>query len=123
MKKFILGIIFILAIGGGYWYFKVRPATATGNYQAIFLSNGQVYFGKLTEAGPDYQKLEDVYYMLSLQATDSAQPQYQLRKLGVEVHGPEGSMVINRKHILFVEDLKDDGKVVSAIKQHETQVE
>ena len=122
MKKLILSVIFILIIGSGYWYFKIRPTGATSNYQAVFLSNGQVYFGKLTGAGPDYQKLDDVYYMLSMQATGSAQPQYQLRELGVEIHGPEGSMIINRKHILFVEDLKDDGKVVGAIEQHKKQL-
>lgn len=122
MKGPILGLIFILAVGGSaLWYFKLRPPAA-GDYQAVFLSNGQVYFGKLADAGPDYQKLDDVYYMLALQATGSARPQYQLRKLGVEIHGPEGSMVINRKHILFTEDLKDEGKVVSAIKQHQAQM-
>ena len=121
MKK-ILGIIISLAIvvGGAYWFFRLRPASAAG-YQAAFLTNGQVYFGKPSGAGPNYVRLDDVYYLVTLQATDSAERRNILRKLGVEIHGPENELLINRKHILYTEPLKNSSKVVEAIKQEKEQ--
>ena len=139
MKKLILSVIFILIIGSGYWYFKIRPTGATSNYQAVFLSNGQVYFGKLRGLNSRYPVLTDVYYLVVTrplqqaaggeaskegevvaegeETPESEKPQYTLIKLGGELHGPQNKMVINRRHILFVEDLKDDSKVVQKIRE------
>lgn len=92
------------------------------DYQAVFLSNNQVYFGKLANADSQYPVLHEVYY---LQVTQTLQPKDQsappppninLVKLGGEIHGPTDEMRINRDHILFVEDLKADSQVVVAIK-------
>jgi hypothetical protein len=80
------------------------------------LTNGQVYFGKLTAPGGDFYDLRKVYY-LAAQASPQggrAAPQ-RLIKLGNEIHGPEDLMVINRSQILFVENLKPSGKVSQAI--------
>lgn len=85
-------------------------------YQAVFLTNSQVYFGKLTAPGGDFYYLRKVYYLAqqsSLQGGKPASP--TLIKLGNEIHGPEDLMVINRHQILFVENLKPSGKVSQAI--------
>lgn len=95
-----------------------------GEYQAVFLSNGQVYFGKLSGEGTGSPVLKDIYYLQvqqQVQPADDADkasktPQVQLVKLGNEIHGPMDAMRISRTAILFVEDLKGDGKVVTAIK-------
>jgi len=42
-------------------------------------------------------------------------------KLGGEVHGPQDRMQINRQHILFVENLQDESKVVQAINKSKEQ--
>jgi len=42
-----------------------------------------------------------------------------LIKLGNEIHGPADSMIITKDHILFIEQLKDDSKVVRAIKEYQ----
>lgn len=99
-----------------------------GEYQAVFLTNGQVYFGKLSEDGGRYIKLTDIYYLQvnqpqiqgSQQTTQQAQqqPQLQLVKLGNELHGPVDEMHINRDQVLFFEDMKADGKVAQAIKEY-----
>lgn len=99
-------------------------------YQAVFLSNNQVYFGKLSNENSQYPALRDVYY---LQVTQTLQPKDEnappvpninLVKLGGEIHGPTDEMRINRDHILFVEDLKADSQVVTAIKAfRESQAE
>ena len=43
------------------------------------------------------------------------QPEFTLIKLGGELHGPKDQMTINRNQILFIEELKADSKVVTAI--------
>jgi len=100
-------------------------------YQAVFLSNGQVYFGKVTDANNQTLVLEDIYYLRSAgnlqvsnadntaaaQATDN----FSLVKLGNEIHGPEDKMSINLSQVLFTEDLKNDSKVVEAIREYEVK--
>lgn len=129
MSKFLpILVLALVVLGGGVWFFKFRrPVLGTG-YQAVFLSNGQVYFGKIKGTAGNYLTLDDVYYLIvqrplqdQREATPSATPQYTLRKLGGELHGPEGRMIINRRHILFTEALKPDGRVVSAILESKEQ--
>jgi len=94
-------------------------------YHAVFLSNGQVYFGKITDQSDKSTLLEDIYY---LQASDplqqvppsstDQQPRLILVKLGNELHGPQDYMKINNNQVIFVEELKDSGKVVQAILQY-----
>jgi hypothetical protein len=98
-------------------------------YQAVFLSNGQVYFGKLQNTAGDSLVLKDIYY---LQVDSKIQPSsgdnadvstkensdnsdVQLIKLGNELHGPEDQMQITKDQVLFWENLKADGKVSKAI--------
>lgn len=96
-------------------------------FQAVFLTNGQVYFGKLSGLGGAYASLNDVYYIQSgapqpgASPAPSAQPNLSLVQLGQEIHGPEKQMQIASSQIVFWEDLKDDGKVVQAIKQQNAQ--
>lgn len=97
-------------------------------YQAVFLTNGQVYFGKLEKPTSHYPRLTDVYYLRQNQQiqqgeeqSTTTQPQVSLIKLGDELHGPLDEMLLNRDHILFLENLKDDSRVVKAIKQQKTQ--
>jgi hypothetical protein len=95
-------------------------------YQAVFLTNGQVYFGKLSDIDQPYVKLTSVYYPLaqSAQSGSSASGSgsagslgsSQLVKLGGEVHAPEDQMNIAKAQILFWENIKDNGQVVQLIK-------
>lgn len=94
-------------------------------YQAVFLntSDGQVYFGKLSSINQNFYKLTDIYYVRVQQvqpsdAQQQAQQQISLAKLGSEIHGPEDAMFINKKEVIFWENLKDDGQVVKAIKDY-----
>lgn len=91
-------------------------------YQAIFLTNGQVYFGQLKSTSGNYVTLKNVFYIQSnpqqAGASASPQPQLSLVKLGNEIHGPEQQMQIANNQIIFWENLKDDSKVVQAIKNN-----
>lgn len=82
-------------------------------YQAIFLSNDQIYFGHLRSENQksEYLVLTDVYYVKI--GEDSVGT---LVKLGqIEPHRPENEMIINRDHILFWENLSLDSPVVRTI--------
>lgn len=82
-------------------------------YQAIFLSNDQIYFGHLKNWGrnSEYLLLTDVYYVKI--GEDSTG---QLVKLGqIEPHRPTNEMVINREHVLFWENLSFNSPVVQTI--------
>lgn len=97
----------------------------SGDWQAVFLSNGQVYFGQASSMNSDTITVKNIYY---LQVTQALQPdgtpateqqgELSLVKLGNELHGPKDEMKINRDHVLFIEDLKSDGKVVKAIEKY-----
>lgn len=88
-------------------------------YQAIFLTNGQVYFGKLGNINDKYVELTDIFYLQVQQSVQPADknkdPQVSLAKLGSELHGPEDKMSINREQVLFWENLKNDSNVVKVI--------
>ena len=133
LKWPIIAIIILLIVAAG-WFGWSRLnsgglAIDSNKYQAVFFTNGQVYFGKLASLNKDYLKLTDIYYLQSQQNPDSdkksenpqetlaKQDNIQLIKLGNEVHGPEDKMIISKDQILFIEDLKSDGKVTKTIEQ------
>ena len=81
-------------------------------YQAVFLTNGQTFFGKLQEQGGDWFTLTDIFYV---SATD--QGPTQIIKRGNELQGPKEPMLISRAQVLFIENLRDDSEIVTAIKK------
>jgi hypothetical protein len=81
-------------------------------YQAVFLTNGSTYFGKLQPQGDDWFLLTDVFYLSS-----SDQSGTQLIKRGNEAQGPKEPMIISRASVLFVENLRDDSDIVALIKK------
>ncbi len=127
----IIAAIVLLLVGGIVWYFMQRGSGVASSidstkYQAVFFTNGQVYFGKLSVLNSEYMKLTNIYYLQNQSTTesDSSNPQessnsssqVQLIKLGEEVHGPEDEMVISKDQMLFFENLKNDGQVSQKIK-------
>lgn len=142
-KKFlplaVVVAVVVLVIGGGYYFWKGRGISiGSGEYQAVFLTNDQVYFGKIAKSDSTEVVLRDVYYMVIRQpmqiqpqipeATLGAQPQqtdrprYTLYHLGDrEIHGPMDEMRINRTQVLFIEPLRGDGVVVQGIQRYKEQ--
>jgi hypothetical protein len=99
---------------------------ATSKYQAVFLENGQVYFGKIASLNSKVLNLQNVFYLNSQnnnagdatnKDTSASSNQFTLVKLGCELHGPYDQMVVNRDQVTFWENLKDDGQVVKTIKE------
>jgi hypothetical protein len=136
----ILVVVVVIILGViGYVFraniFPKKSTVALSGYQAVFLTNGQVYFGKSSHMDSDYLKLTDIYYLQVNQplqtggtgtaaqaaAANSANAQTQLSlvKLGNELHGPADEMEINRSQVLFIEDLKSSGQVAQAIVKYQ----
>lgn len=85
-------------------------------YQAVFLSNGQTFIGKLTGAGSDYPLLSNVFYIQSQADKETGQVTNILVKRGKEWHSPE-FMYINARHILAIEPVKSDSQVAKLIRE------
>lgn len=134
LSKVLAVLLILVALSTLGWFAAkaMHKVTAdagvkTKQYQAVFLTNGQVYFGKVSKVDNSYVKLTDIYYLQVQQQvqpkdnTSTQQPQVSLAKLGGELHGPEDVMYVSRSQVLFWENLKDDGKVTKAIKDYKTQ--
>lgn len=130
--------LFIVIVGSALLLSAVSLWLATGNYknaetkqvntkeyQAVFLANSQVYFGKIINLNSKFVVLNDVFYIENQQNSSDSKntttnnTNYTLRKLGVtELHKPENRMVINRDQVTFWENLQDSGQVVTKIKEY-----
>ena len=90
-------------------------------YQAVFLNNGQVYFGDITEINGRYVRLNNIYYLTQATTTaangqQQASSDYTLIKLGCQqIHYPTDQMLISRDQVTFWENLNKDGKVAKSI--------
>lgn len=100
----------------------------TSKYQAVFLTNGQVYFGHIASLNDKYVQLDSIYYLTQSTASASssstaASSNYTLVKLGCQqIHDPFDEMVINRGQVTFWENLQDSGKVVASINQYKQSI-
>lgn len=146
LRSMVMTVILILVIAGaGYYVLKSmgKIGGTTGlvkdsgkeisDFSAVFLTNGQVYFGKINSITPTEVDLREIYYLQvnsqqGLQTGDTseeeaatANPDVSLVKLGNELHGPNDRMRINREQVLFTESLKDGSKVVKAIADYESK--
>ena len=127
-RSIIVAFVLLLAlIGAAFaWKMVLSPTLVKKNqYQAVFLTNGQVYFGKLESGGPQFLRLKDVYYLQTNQdpqktddatKTEANNQTQTLIRLGKEIHGPDNEMLISRDQVLFFENISNDGTVGKAIK-------
>lgn len=129
-------IVLAIILGGmALWLHNKEYAQTMPNdtYQAVFLSNGQVYFGKLAPLNRDYMKLSDVYYLQQSQSealTEEAaaetaettaeeattQTEFAVFRLGeTEIHQPTNEIILSREHIIMWENMEPTSQVIDAI--------
>ena len=139
MKAFGLLIMaaVVILVGGILLFATMRDdnqgsqSTTTGQrtedkWYAVFLTNGQVYFGHLPKVEAEQLELNNIYYLQVEQRLQppenqqqTQQPNVSLVKLGrSELHCPVDKMTINRDQVLFWEELKTESKVVQAITEY-----
>lgn len=105
---------------------SVKPDTST--YQAVFLTNKDSYFGKLTNVSGEYVIMTDIYYLKKnpKQAEDAPPlPPFSLTKFGIgqELYGPEDEIQIAKEQIVLWENLRPDSPIVKNIAEHKKQAQ
>jgi hypothetical protein len=123
----LLGILFLIPMISGCSDKSMIPGSVvkekislSTEYQAVFLDNGQAFFGKLENADSEYPLLKDVFYIQRLVNKDTNEVKNTLIKRGSEWHAPD-QMYINAKHIVLIEPVNPKSKVAELITEAKTQ--
>ena len=110
--------VFLLAVAiVRAWDFTI-PRVGAARYQAVFLENGQTWFGHYRDRLGPYAAMEAVYYVQTKASQDAeAPPTSQLIRRGNELHAPDSQVLIPKTAILFIEDLRDDSPIAKYMDQ------
>jgi len=93
------------------WWDFVLPSFGA-RYQAVFLANGQTYFGHYFDRLGPYVKVENAFYITQEPTVEEGQtPESRIIRRGSELHQPLPFVLIPKSAILFVEDLRPDSQV------------
>ena len=120
-----IGLIVVLALivvgGATYWLMRGRQEVKmTTPYQAVLLTNGSAYFGRLEGLGTPFPVLRDVFYVQSSQDPQTKQVSNVLVKRGKEWHAPD-RMILNSNMIVLVEPVNPTSRVATLIAQAKNQ--
>lgn len=134
---YILLVAVIAILGGTFLFNGDNNGIDQDAWQAVFLENNQVYFGKLT-LKDDFYVLGNVFYLqtektnqqnLNKIASDSvdisespnkSSSSTKLVKLGNELHAPTDQMFIEKSKVLFWENMKDSSAISRSINTYYT---
>jgi hypothetical protein len=111
----ILATVLILAVTFLFvrWWDFTLPAVGA-RYQAVFLANGQTYFGHYLDRLGPYVKVENAFYIQQAPTAEEGQtPESRIIRRGSELHQPLPFVLIPKSAILFVEDLRQDSQVAA----------
>lgn len=150
----LLIAIIIAGIGGGFFYYQNYYVGDTGDqgvlgvydsnaYHAVFMNNGNVYFGHVSSKNPDAVVLTDTHFLqvsqnpvqqqqqavlneegeevIQAQAQPQVQPELSIVKRANTLHSPDGTIEINMTNVMFIEKLTADSQVIEAINQLDEQ--
>ena len=109
--------IFIAAVVFTQWWDFTLPSLGRGQYQAVFLANGQTYFGRYYDRIGAYAKIEDVYYLQQTAGATEGQTDTKVVRRGKELHAPAARMLVPKSAILFVEDLTSSSPIAQFMRQ------
>jgi hypothetical protein len=114
-KIFIVGVVIIVLIGLGIWLglrFGNSSTAADSPYSAVYLSSGDIYFGKLDWFPKPH--IENAWHLSSaVDAQNHTQP--TLLPLKNLFWGPSQDLYLNEKQIIFWTKLRADSQVAKAL--------
>jgi hypothetical protein len=121
----ILGLAVGLGVGWALWRggaggAAVPAPVMTTPFQAVLLTTGQVYYGRISGLETDYPILRDVYYIQTATDPNTKAVTNVLIRRGQEWHGPDYT-VLNARHIALVEPVSEGSKVAQLIAEQEKQ--
>ncbi len=107
-----------LCIAGGAWIYVRSPEPGVNTrtpYQAVLLTNNQVYFGRLEGYGATpHPILREVYYVKSAVDPKTNAATNILVKRGQEWHAPD-HMILSADQVVLVEPVTRGSKVMELI--------
>ena len=89
-------------------------------YQAVLLTSGSAYFGKLEGFGTSRPVLNEVYYIVTQTNPETKQTSNILVKRGKEMHEPD-RMYLNPAQIIAVEPVGPNSQIARQIAKLQTQ--
>jgi hypothetical protein len=104
----------LAGVAGEYWFLAHRTVALTTPYQAVLLSNGAVYFGKMEGLGTPFPVLREVYYVQNSMDPQTKVVSNTLVKRGKEWHQPD-RMILNASMIVLVEPVSPESRVAQLI--------
>ena len=118
---FIFILVVVVLLGLVVWLIvtlmnleKTPTVNAPSEYSAVYLTTGDIYFGKLSMF-PN-PRLTNVWFIQkSLDAQN--QPQFNLMPIASVSWGPTSEIFLNSKEIVFWTRLRNDSQVVKALTQ------
>lgn len=118
-SSLLFGAVAVVLVVSAYAF--NYPTIKKNQYQAVLLTNGQVYFGHLKKADSRNPVLQDVYYLKSSQKTpsqpDQSQAQLVLIKLSKDADVPSDELILKTDQILYWQNMDNSGKIVKLIQQ------
>ncbi len=124
---FILAFLIVVFIARVLFFSNKNfgKSDETRNWYSVKLVNGEIFYGQISDVKADPVVMSNVYYNYDQSKNKDGLSQtgetgnLRLVKRGKETHGPDGTMDIVRSQVLFMEQLKDDSKVLKAILDYE----
>lgn len=110
INKILLGSVAVLVVALGvliYW----QVVGFETPYYAVYLSTGELYFGKLNTF-PSLS-LSDAYI---LQQTGDKQNPISINQFSKSFWGPQGTIDLNEKNIVWKAELSKDSQLISYMK-------
>lgn len=97
----------------------------TNHWYAIKLIDGDIIYGKVDDTSKDPLTVNPVYYNYDQKKeadkkkTANETGDIRLVRRGQETHGPDGAVQIFKSQTVFLENLRDDSKVLKVIQDNE----
>ncbi|MGH9583861.1 MAG: hypothetical protein ACRD4O_13075 [Bryobacteraceae bacterium] len=115
----ILIACLIVVLAAGFllnWKSENTALSFPTPYQAVLLSNGSVYYGKLHGYGTPHPVLTNVFYIVTRTDPKTNRTSNILVKRGHELHAPD-RMYLTPRAIVFVETVGTHSKVSQLISE------
>jgi hypothetical protein len=117
----VAGLVVIVA---GFLFIRgtltSAPVKFTTPYQAVLLTSGSAYFGRLEGYGTSRPVLNEVYYIVTQTNPETKQTNNILVKRGKEMHEPD-RMYLNPSQIIAVEPVGPNSQIAQQIAKSQAQ--
>lgn len=84
-------------------------------YQAVYLNNNQVLYGKIVGIFGETIKMEDIYYLQTVQVEGQPSTTNLIKRGKQEITDSDGGLFIERRNVLYWENLGKDSKILKII--------